>query len=180
MAASIETTQKDYFTARPLVVPVSAAFAVGTIFSFWTETEVFFLLAGLAVIPAWVVSILVRAFLLFWRGTWRRASSLLLVLPIAWQFGPLVAKYPPSYVHLLVMYPYYETHLNTSPNGHLLETRFDWGSTGFVSTIQTIRTLVYDPNDKPEEDQANLPAWHDRLEKQHLFGHYYLEIFTQF
>lgn len=183
MTVATETTAKpknkyiDYFTFWSLLPPLITAFLVGTTFTFFTHSDILFILAGLIVVPLWALYTIIRIIVSTCYKCWKHAVSQLITLIFA---GPLcfaIASYPPNYVHLLVMYPYYSEHIKKDADGKFLLTEFDWGNTGFVGTIGTSRTLVFDPEDKPLISEPNTES---STEKWHLFGHYYLVIVTSF
>jgi hypothetical protein len=177
MYSHTPASAEDKFTARALGILIISAFISGIIFTFWTLSEILLFPLWLIAIPVWLSIIVIQLAKAVRRRLLKRSLSLVAALILFVPVCRTVSVYPAEYIHLFVMYSYYEDHLNRSPDGHPLKTKFSWGGSGFATTVQTDRTLVFDPSDDTAKTRTNLELEYFE-EKRHLIGHYYIVIVT--
>jgi hypothetical protein len=87
----------------------------------------------------------------FYRGRWRRATSIVgaPVVAIALFLSLARLEITPDYVRLKILKTSYLAEVNkTVPSGEPLLKLWNWGETGGVSVMNVFYTLVYDDSDE--------------------------------
>lgn len=179
---------RDYFLWPLILIPTltDILFNIYTSVCIEHEIEAVFLEGFLGFLWLCFISILILFAL--WHKLRKMTLSLLVSLIFwLWITPALLRSFPVGdYVHLYIKYPEYKAKINITPSARL---KFDWGATGFASTVSSKRTLIYDPSDKLlSENERIATKWRkasrytrngqeyfsDWLVTRHLFGHFYL------
>ncbi len=172
------------------VVPLLFGMFIGLSQS-WTGT---FIDSGMVTIPLYlffvfivfIICVVPISFSGVFKRWWTRllfVVSFLLGIPSLPVMGFIVGIFPADYIHLLLMYPSYETKITSRPDGANTEMKFSWASTGFGGIGESDGELVYDPTDKLNAQRGIRPSPCDcvkgavspaTIATDHLFRHFYV------
>jgi hypothetical protein len=159
--------------ALELAFPLGLFLAFGTLCSFFRDVDFLFFFFGVIALFLWLVVQVVRVVAALWKQKWPKAglivagvgSAFLLALPV------MMAG---DYVHLALMYPFYEDRIVAL---HSQRVSFNWGADGFVGVGGTDYVLVYDPVGAIQKEGPVL-RFPDGSEfpvgVRHLIGSFYL------
>jgi|SRR6478609_1415412 len=100
---------------------------------------------------------------------WKKKGKYMIFWPTSillfWLSTLFLRAYPiPHYIHFAAKYSEYQAIVSRSPH---TQHSFDWGGTGLASTINSDRTLIYDPKDLIILENQKKNALWQREEKQH-------------
>jgi hypothetical protein len=140
----------DAFLISSACAVIAALFALGVADSFSEIFCIFAALALAAVFSLWFLAHI--GGIPFWRASATAGD----------------------YIHLLVYYPLYRAQIKAAGEGKLAS--FYWGGTGFVGTMQSDRTLVYDASGELARSVGSEKTEFGKKEIRRLIGNFYLVV----
>ena len=156
---------------RTLLVPLLICLIMGVAFSFARALGVMILPVAIITIVGWIAVLFFGCIRNVFQKRFVVATQYLAVMVIGVPVSLAVTYWAGDYIHLAVLYPIYSQQIERS--GGTEQIHWDWGTTGFVGSAQTHRSLVFSPASHPKSEPHSSPE-SPEITVTHLIGDFYI------
>jgi hypothetical protein len=157
-------------------IPLGLVLAVSVLNSFFRSADLLFLLLGALALFIWLCLAATRLLIALWNKSWSHVIAVIASIGLTVLLGrPLLMA--GDYVHLAVMYPYYQDEIYYSNGERMI---FNWGGGGFAGST-TDYYLVYDRSGTLQKTgvlQLSPGGLDLSVSVRHLVGSFYLASYS--